>query len=143
MSQEGSKFYGVYRGTVSSNKDPLNKRRLQVTVPAVLGTTATNWAWPLENASLKAAVPSVGQGVWVMFENGDPSYPLWAGTFGKTVGSAKQGLIKPLAGATTGLITSKFSDGTTEIDILATLAAFQVRIAQLEADMPTALQNGI
>lgn len=137
------KYDGVYRGKVVSTADPLKKRRLKVLIPAIMGNEPTSWAWPLENASLKLAVPNVGQGVWVMFENGDPSYPIWVGTFGKTVGSAKQGLVKPHAGSTTGLITTKFSDGTVEIDILATLAAFQVRIAQLEADMPTALQNGL
>lgn len=137
------KYYGVYRGKVVSTADPLNKRRLKVLIPAVMGNEPTSWAWPLENSSVKTAVPNVNQGVWVMFENGDPSYPIWVGVFGKTIGAGKQGLIKPHTGSTTGLITSKFSDGTVEVDILATLASFQTRIAQLEADMPTALQNGL
>lgn len=144
MSSELKRHYGIYRAVVYSNKDPLNKRRLRLTVPAVLGESApTQWAWPLENASLKLEPPKLGQGVLVMFENGDPSYPIWVGTFGKTQGTGKHGYVKPHTGSTTGLITNKFSDGTVEIDILATLASFQTRIAQLEADMPTALQNGL
>lgn len=137
------RYYGLYRGEVVSNKDPLNKRRIKVKVPQVLGDVATDWCWGIESANTKFDVPMVGQGVAVLFEGGDPSYPVWIGTFGKTQGAGKHGLLKAHKGSTTGLITSRFSDGTTEIDILATLASFQARIAQLEADMPTALQNGL
>lgn len=132
MSDQGNKFYGLYRGTVVSNKDPLKKRRLKLKVPQVLGQEVTDWSWGLDSASTKFDAPAVGQGVAVLFEGGDPSFPIWVGTFGKTQGSAKHGLIKAYSGSTTGLVTSSFSDGTTEIDILATLAALQARIAALE-----------
>lgn len=140
---DGKRFYGLYRGEVIANNDPLKKRRVKMKVSQVLGEEPTDWAWGIEAANTKFDVPAVGQGVAVMFEGGDPSFPIWIGTFGKTQGTGKHGLLKAHKGATTGLITSKFSDGTTEIDILATLASFQTRIAQLEADMPTALQNGL
>lgn len=140
MSAEANRFYGVYRGTVTNNKDPLKKRRVCMTVPQVLGSQATDWAWGMESANTKFDVPAIGQGVWVMFEGGDPSFPIWSGTFGKTQGAAKHGLIKATTGSTTGLITSKFSDGTTEIDILATLVALQARIKSLETRM-TAEEN--
>jgi hypothetical protein len=26
-------------------------------------------------------VPNIGQGVWVMFEGGDPNFPLWVGVY--------------------------------------------------------------
>lgn len=143
MASENTKHYGIYRGIVYSNKDPLNKRRLRLTIPAILGQGApTEWAWPLETASVKVAVPALNQGVWVMFENGDPSYPIWAGTFGKVVNAEKHVLIKATTNST-GLQTTKFSDGRTEVDLVATLLDMAARIETLEEQMPIALQNGL
>ena len=70
------RFYGVYRGTVTHNRDPLKKNRLRFTVPQVLGNEVTDWAWGMNTNSA-----SIGQGVWVMFEGGDPAYPIWIGKF--------------------------------------------------------------
>jgi hypothetical protein len=147
---ELKRYYGVYRGTVVSNKDPLNKRRIKATIPSVMGNLATEWAWPIETSSVKVDPPAVGQGIWVMFENGDPSYPLWVGVFGKVVNASKHTLIKPTTSTQEGLQFSTFSDGRKELDLVETLiymaevlVDFEQRIAQLEADMPIALQNGL
>lgn len=77
------RYHGLYRAVVSSNKDPLNQRRLKLVIPVVLGEEPTNWAWPVDPAGVTLRPPKVGQGVWVMFENGDPSFPVWIGVFGK------------------------------------------------------------
>jgi hypothetical protein len=77
-----ARFYGVYRGVVYSSDDPLNLYRLQLKVPQILADQHTEWAWPVEKPGISTSIPSVGQGVWVMFEGGDPSYPIWTGTFG-------------------------------------------------------------
>jgi len=77
-------FYGVYRGVVQHNNDPLNKGRLRVRVPQVLANETTDWAWFAETPNLNTGVPAVGQGVWVMFEGGNPSYPIWIGAFNNT-----------------------------------------------------------
>lgn len=134
------RFYGLYRGEVVATNDPLQKRRVKIKVSQVLGDTPTDWAWGIESANTKFDVPAVGQGVAVLFEGGDPSFPVWIGTFGKSQGAGKHGLIKATTGSTTGLVTSKFSDGTMEIDILETLIALQQRITSLEARM-TAEEN--
>lgn len=90
-SSEGNKrFFGVYRGTVTNSKDPNQQRRVRLTVPQVLGEEATDWAWPMDSASVKAHPPKVGQGVWVSFEGGDPSFPVWSGTFGSYKGTGYQ-----------------------------------------------------
>ena len=70
-------FYGIYRGVVMSTEDALRRGRVQVQVPGVSGT-AVAWALPCQPASHPDS-PKVGTGVWVMFEGGDPSRPVWMG----------------------------------------------------------------
>jgi len=137
---------GIYRGTVYDTKDPNNARRLRLKVPQLLGDQVTEWAWPREDASTKTEVPSVGQGVWVMFEGGDLAFPIWVGTFGKIQTSDKHGLIKPLSSsvsltsAAPYLVTVKKPDGSTEVDILASLVAMANKLTNLETRL-TAEEN--
>ena len=83
MSDDGTRFYGKYRGTVSSNIDPLSIGRIQATVPDVLGSTPTSWALPsLAFAGTQSGayvVPPVNSGVWIEFEQGDIDFPIWSG----------------------------------------------------------------
>ena len=78
-------FFGKYRGVVANNVDPMLLGRVQVSVPAVLGTGQLSWAMPCSPyAGPKVgffAVPPVGANVWVEFEAGDPDYPILAGCF--------------------------------------------------------------
>lgn len=79
------KFYGKYRGVVLNNVDPLQIGRIQVQVSDVLGIGMSSWAMPcLPFAGKQSgifAVPRVGEGVWVEFEQGDQDYPIWVGGF--------------------------------------------------------------
>lgn len=81
----GKKYLGKYRGTVLNNIDPLQIGRLQVQVPDVSGLVPATWAMPCFPASGKQmgiwAIPQIGAGVWVEFEQGDPDYPIWTGCF--------------------------------------------------------------
>ena len=79
-------YPGLYRGTVSSNVDPLQLGRLQVQVPGVPGASSLSWALPCAPFGGKAgiggfALPPVGANVWIMFEGGSCSDPVWMGTF--------------------------------------------------------------
>jgi uncharacterized protein involved in type VI secretion and phage assembly len=79
------RFYGKYRGTVSNNVDPERKGRIQAEVPDVLGSSPSSWALPcVPFAGTQSGffvVPTVGAGVWIEFEQGDPDYPIWVGGF--------------------------------------------------------------
>jgi uncharacterized protein involved in type VI secretion and phage assembly len=79
------KFYGKYRGLVLNNIDPMQMNRLQVQVPDVAGLIPVTWAMPcVPLAGLQTgmvALPIIGSGVWVEFEQGDPDYPIWVGCF--------------------------------------------------------------
>ena len=78
-----SQFFGKYRGRVENNIDPLMLGRVQVSAPAVLGDGSLSWALPCTPYAGSGvglfAVPPVGANVWVEFEGGDPSYPIWTG----------------------------------------------------------------
>lgn len=78
-------YYGKYRGMVINNVDPMQKGRVQVQVPDVLGVGVSSWAMPcvpLTGPQMGTYfVPTIGSGVWVEFEGGDPDYPIWTGGF--------------------------------------------------------------
>ncbi len=70
--------YGVYRGIVVSNSDPLLLMRVQVQVAAVLGDDVV-WALPCVPVG-SSSLPDPGTLVWIMFEGGDAQSPVWMGT---------------------------------------------------------------
>ena len=78
------KYYGKYRGTVINNIDPMQMGRIMVIVPDVT-VIPSSWAMPcVPVAGIQTgmyAVPIIGSGVWVEFEQGDPDYPIWSGCF--------------------------------------------------------------
>jgi len=80
-----AKFYGKYRGIVLNNVDPMQMGRIMVQVPDVSNVLPSSWAMPcfpfagIQNGFF--AVPTVGSGVWVEFEQGDPDYPIWTGCY--------------------------------------------------------------
>ena len=138
-------FFGIYRGTVVANKDPETHRRLKVNVPQLSGSALGKdlpWAWPKETASMKTEVPEIGDGVWVMYEGGDPSYPLWVGTYGKIV-PHKRVNVKvlrdsvSLTGLSAHIITERINNGTTEVDLVATIVALANKVKTLETKVQT------
>ncbi len=77
------RFYGKYRGKVSDTEDPLKLGRLKAIVPEVLGEEATGWAVPCvpyagDNMGFYS-IPEADTGVWIEFEAGDVSRPIWSG----------------------------------------------------------------
>lgn len=78
-------YFGKYRGIVSDIKDPLHTGRIKVKVPDIYGDYESGWAMPCAPFGGKGSglfiLPTVGAGVWVEFECGDPDYPIWTGTW--------------------------------------------------------------
>jgi uncharacterized protein involved in type VI secretion and phage assembly len=78
-----TKYFGKYRGTVVNNIDPMQQGRIMADVPDVLGGMPSSWAMPcVPFAGTQAgmwAVPDIGSGVWIEFEQGDSNYPIWTG----------------------------------------------------------------
>jgi uncharacterized protein involved in type VI secretion and phage assembly len=80
------RYYGKYRGTVADNADPDNLGRVRAQVPRILGAEVSGWAlpaFPYGGAAEQGlfALPDIGAGVWIEFEEGNLSYPIWTGTW--------------------------------------------------------------
>lgn len=77
------RYYGKYRGLAVDNNDPQQLGRIKAHVPEVLGDMDSGWALPCVpyagDGSGQYTIPSVGAGVWIEFEAGDPSRPIWSG----------------------------------------------------------------
>jgi hypothetical protein len=78
-----NQLWGRYRGTVSGVDDDDRMGRITVRVPSVYGDEESPLAYPVAPFAGDGHgffyLPKVGDGVWVEFENGDPSHPLWTG----------------------------------------------------------------
>ncbi|UCF91867.1 MAG: hypothetical protein JSW39_26950, partial [Desulfobacterales bacterium] len=78
-----SGYYGKYRGLVTDNDDPRRIGRVRALVRELLGDVPTGWALPCApyagNGEGQFTVPPVGAGVWIEFESGDLSRPIWSG----------------------------------------------------------------
>jgi hypothetical protein len=83
IERQTDRFYGKYRGLVATNTDPEDQGRITAIVPEVLGGMASSWALPCTPyAGVQAGlftVPAVGSGVWIEFEAGDVTRPVWSG----------------------------------------------------------------
>lgn len=83
IGQQATRHYGKYRGIVTNNQDPKNLGRVKARVPEVLDDVETGWALPClpyaGDGSGHYTVPEPGTGVWIEFEAGDVSRPIWTG----------------------------------------------------------------
>jgi hypothetical protein len=78
-----SRFFGKYRG--SCTQVDADTMRIKAKVPSVLADQETGWCMPClpyagDQVGL-AFLPEVGSGVWIEFEGGDVSYPIWVGCY--------------------------------------------------------------
>ncbi len=82
---ERKRYFGKYRGIVDSISDPLGLGRIQARVPNITGDSAGGWALPSLPFAGKDccffALPPVGSGVWIEFEQGDIDHPIWSGCY--------------------------------------------------------------
>jgi len=83
-----NKYYGIYRGSVLNNVDPMQLGRIQVAVPDASGMTPSTWAMPSVPITGRQmgvfVVPQVGSGVWIQFEAGEADRPVWIGGWWRT-----------------------------------------------------------
>ena len=78
-----NRFFGKYRGVV--DQVDAATMRIKAKVPAVLGDQVSGWARACTpyagNGYGFAFLPDAGAGVWIEFEGGDASLPIWSGCY--------------------------------------------------------------
>ena len=133
-----NRHFGKYRGTVVDNDDPRGRGRIEVQVPAVLGDLSL-WAMPCVPFAGDQvgffSLPNPGDGVWVEFEGGDPSMPIWTGCFWAD-GERPQTTGPDERLWTTGDITLRLEEGETpEVSIeIADGAVLRMVGSEIETD---------
>lgn len=83
--QKTHTYVGKYRAIVTNNVDPLMIGRIQVICPDAASLVPTTWCMPcvpIAGVNMGMfALPVIGSGVWIEFERGDPSKPIWVGCY--------------------------------------------------------------
>jgi hypothetical protein len=77
------RYFGKYRGLVHEVPEDEHLGRIVARVPSVYGDGTSPRAWPAVPFAGQdhgfVVLPEVGDGVWIEFEAGDPSKPIWTG----------------------------------------------------------------
>ena len=136
----GRRFFGKYRGKVVDNADQGGRGRLKVRVPSVMGK-AEIWALPCVPYAGKErgffALPENGTSVWVEFERGEATYPIWTGCFwvdGEITSADAKPAIKFLK---TGDVTIRIDDEEGTIEISTSGASIRVTAQEIELKAST------
>jgi len=94
------KYYSIYSAIVTSNKDPQSQGRVKVKVPALgRDDPLAEWAYPVSPfAGDKIGFffpPEEGSLVWIQFEGGNPSLPVYVGGWWKNTAKTAVGSSVP------------------------------------------------
>jgi hypothetical protein len=110
-------YDATYRGLVVRTNDPSGSARVILRVPQVLGTAESAWARPTASTS---TLPSIGDAVYVTFEGGDLSQPVYTPL---TTDAEALPLPKAPASLTISSANTVTSEGVTLADITVTWPA--------------------
>lgn len=81
--QTTQQYWGKYRGIVTDNNDPNHQGRIKAHVKELFGGHEIGWALPCAPyagaGEGQFSVPPAGAGVWIEFESGYSSRPIWSG----------------------------------------------------------------
>lgn len=88
---------GLYVGQVTAVEDPENMGRIQVQIPSVFASDQPSeyaWARPCFHFG-HFFVPEIDSKVWLAFENGDPSMPVWLGIWYPSGSTPSEAQVSP------------------------------------------------
>lgn len=119
-----TRFFGKYRGIVTDVDS--STMRVKANVPSVLGPATSAWCLPClpyagPNVGF-AFLPEVGSGVWIEFEGGDVSFPIWVGCYWN------QGEVP--------------SDASNDVKVLTTVSPFELKFDDGQGSLTITDSNG-
>lgn len=83
IEEQQQRFFGKYRGLVESVDDPEGLGRIKARVPELFHDKISPWCLPCSPMAGTnygwVSLPKLGDGVWIEFEAGDLSRPIWSG----------------------------------------------------------------
>jgi len=117
-----SRYFGKYRGVVTKVDEEKNMGLIKACVPEIYGEKESPWALPCvpfagKNHGL-VVLPEVKDGVWIEFEGGDPSNPIWTGCWWGSEDMPDPGSPKTRLFATSGGHKLILDDKKNEIHLL-------------------------
>jgi uncharacterized protein involved in type VI secretion and phage assembly len=137
---EIARYHGKYRATVLNNTDPENRGRVQVQLADRYGLFPSTWALPsFPAAAIQhgfVSIPPLRASVWVEFEAGDPSFPIWTGAFFEnpgempTLGAAGTPVSPNFVMQTVGQVTFMLSDTPASNVLIKTLTGAMIQIGE-------------
>lgn len=81
-------YFGKYRARVTDINDPEKRGRIRVQCPSVLQESKSPWCEPCIPVAYDGGgdffLPKVGDTVWIEFEEGKSSKPIWVGNWWST-----------------------------------------------------------
>lgn len=85
-NKNDDKIFGKFRAVVKNLEDPEKLGRIKVECFEIYGEDLSPWAWPClpyggSNNNGIFFLPEIGSGVWIEFEQGHASNPIWVGTW--------------------------------------------------------------
>lgn len=115
-----TRFFGKYRGQVTDVLTGQDLGKLEVSVPDVLADQRAV-AWPCvpfagDQHGL-VAIPETGDNVWIEFEGGDPSQPIWVGCWWDAGGVPSPGDAKVRSWITTGGLVLALDDDQKQLSL--------------------------
>jgi len=121
--EQQRRYYSKFRGIVTDNNDPDSQGRIQATVPELFAAESTGWAMPCVPYAPAGhgflVLPEIGDNVWIEFEAGDPSRPIWSGCWwpANQAASISSPSVKILETAAGNRITLDDSSGSESISL--------------------------
>lgn len=138
------RYYSFYRAKVSSNDDPQNRGRIQITIPAINNDKPLQeWAIPVSGyAGDKYGQffpPEAGDFVWVAFECGDINFPIYMGGWWRQ-GKAPDGFSKTRRGIRTKECELYFDDKEKVISVKT--AGCEIKLDEAGKKVEIAVSGG-